>query len=149
MIISKPKAGRFCNILIRDLSLYWMSKKLKINIKYEFTFNKFNVIEFYKKLGIYNTLNKNLYDNNLNKKNINIDENQLLKLLSGKIEIKRDLNYIFCSGFLQDPELILKLGHFLKNSDIKKDIINNNKFKDRYKNKNDLVIHIRCGDAVV
>ena len=48
MIISKPKAGRFCNILIRDLSLYWMSKKLKINIKYEFTFNKFNVIEFYK-----------------------------------------------------------------------------------------------------
>lgn len=99
---------------------------------------------------------KNIIDkyfiNKYSKKDIIfIDEIFLIDLINNKIQLNKDYVYICKNVFCQRIKtysFILKIIQYINNIDTPfvKNIINNNKFKNRYNNNNDIFIHIRSGD---
>ena len=80
-----------------------------------------------------------------------IDEIFLIDLINNKIKLNKDYVYICKNIFCQrinKYSFILKIIQYINNIDIPfvQNIINNNKFKNRYNNNNDIFIHIRSGD---
>ena len=53
-----------------------------------------------------------------------------------------------CNSYFQTKEISNYLYNYLNLPDISKNIINKNKFIERYNNNNDIFIHIRLGDVI-
>lgn len=113
--------------------------------------------------SLINLKNKNLKDETIhliesyfikkfNKKYlIFINENFIQDIFERKIKFNRNYIYIYQNIFFQKTKFynfMLKLIlHFNNiNNIIVQNLINNNKYKDRYNNNNDIFIHIRAGD---
>ena len=154
MIVSKSKSGRLCNILLRDLILFIIGEKNKHNIQFEFNIGSKHekaekCINFMKEIGLYN-LFKKIEKSNLDTINSEegINEIQLLQCFNNNFKLDKNKKYNFNFGYLQSNDFIICLTKYLisKNNRLIIEIINNNKFKNRYNKNNDLFIHIRNGD---
>lgn len=154
MIDSKKKNGRLCNILLRDLILFIIGEKHKHNIQFELNKGSKHVLKekcelFMKEIGLYNLFKKreksNLHTINSEE---GINEKQLLQCLNKQFKLNKNKRYYFNKGYLQSNDFIIHLTKYLisKNNRLMIEIINNNKFKNRYNKNNDLFIHIRNGD---
>jgi hypothetical protein len=124
--------GRLGNQIIRNLAVSLLAKKHNLKVDY---FNK----DLINKLGIelFNGSNSYNYIQNLTDDNYftiyNIDE----------------LNYNLNpnNNFFQTKEITNFLYNYLHKDEIKSNIIDNNPFKQRYTQNNDLFIHIRLTDV--
>jgi len=154
MIVSKSKNGRLCNILIRDLILFIIGEINKHNIQFEFNIGSSHeksekCINFMKEIGLYNLFKKREKSNlHIINSERGISEKQLLHCLNKSFKLCENTKYIFNKGYLQSNNFIIHLTKYLisKNNRLMIEIINNNKFKNRYNKNNDLFIHIRNGD---
>ena len=80
-----------------------------------------------------------------------IDELFLNNIINNNLQINKDYIYICHRVFCQrnkNYNFILKILQYINdiNNTFVQNIINNNKFKDRYNNNNDIFIYIRAGD---
>ena len=124
--------GRLGNQIIRNLALSLLAKKYNLYVEY----SNYNIIN--NKLGIELFIGKNKY-----KKTIKIKNRHYLKYFKNQININYNLN--FMNDYFQTEEITNIIHNTIKNQ--KDKIINKNKYKDRYKNNNDLFLHIRLGDV--
>lgn len=128
------------NYFFKNMTGYFLSKKYKYNCIYNKGFEK---------LGI--DFNKyNIYENyNLDQNIINITDDELYLYFEDKKKFLHNKKYKLLQ-YCQLPfisKLILK--HFSdENFELRKSIINNNIYKSRYKNNNDLIIHLRLLDPL-
>ena len=126
--------GRFGNLFFINMVLHFFACKYNLKCNYKY-FNKFKI------LGIDFYVGKKIYD-----KNLLITEKNFLDIIKNHNE---STNVIITNNvWFQDYDVCLYLKNFFNRSEIKKKIINNNLFKDRYNNNNDLFVHIRLGDIV-
>ena len=125
-----PDYGRFCNNIIRNMSLSFIAEKhnLKTNYSYHDKINK---------LGIKLFSGEKVWRNTVIVKNKNFFK--ILK--SNKLDFNVDMNHDFFQT--------LEISNMIKERLIsqKKDIMENNPFKERFNNNKDLFIHIRLGDV--
>lgn len=138
MFTCQQSGGRLGNQFIRNMMIYLLSKKYNTGGKYE------NPNEFLK-LGI------NFRDNHINnfKSQYIIPENECVKYLEDDMKIDNCTHYNLQEGYYQSPNHIKHITNYFSNHDneLCKSIIDNNKFK--YKNNNDIFIHIRAGDIFI
>ena len=118
--------GRLCNRLIRNLAVSFIAKKHDLLIEYCDS----DKIE---KLGIFLFTGTKFY----NKESILTDENYFLYLNKENIESNINPNF----DFFQTKEITNMIYSYLRNEN-KDNIIASNIFKERYKNNNDIFIHI-------
>ena len=131
IICTTETNGRLGNQIIRNLAFNFIAKKhdLKVNYSNQDLINKLG-IDLYSGNKIYKftqELNDDNYFDILNSDNLmfNLDPNK------SYFQTNKIMNYLY---------------KYL-NNDIKSNIIENNPFKERYNNNNDLFIHVRLTDA--
>lgn len=124
--------GRLCNTIIRNLALSILAKKYDLYVEY-FNYDEINNI-----LGIKLFIGNKKYD-----KTVSINENTYMKYFNNNI--KNNANFDFNHHYFQSKKITTILHNRLTNN--KKNIIDKNPYKKRYKNNNDIFIHIRLGDA--
>jgi hypothetical protein len=124
-------AGRFGNHFFRNIYASFIAKKnnLKFNYSYKNYFDKLG-IELYNGINIYE---KTLLINDKNFYQYLFDNNN-------------DYNIQFEEMYAQTKDFSLYLFNYCNEINFKNNIINNNIFKDRYNNNDDVFIHIRIGD---
>jgi len=132
MTSTTAKNGRLGNQIIRNLAVSLIAEKHNLKVEY---CNK----ELIQKLGIELFSGTNSYTTT---KELT-DENYFT------IYTSKNLNYNLNPNnhYFQTKQITTMLYTYLHTPHIKSKIINNNPFKDRYKNNNDLFIHIRLTDA--
>jgi len=126
-----PGWPRFCNMLIKNIVTTLLAEKFNLKVVEYAHEEKCN------KLGI------NLFSGNSNYKKIyKLNDTNFLEIYS-----RDKINFNICTGghFFQTNE-ISKLIYKKLRGENKKNIIDNNKFKERYQNNKDIFIHIRLGD---
>lgn len=145
-----------------NMCVYMLSKKYKVNANYlnggsnicmSTDFNEHNNKNYaFRELGIFlNEKDNGLVKENNNKKII-LDQTDLLGLLNDEIKFDYQCDYIlhqksyFQRGKNNEgdeiPKKILKIFN-QKSNELRIKIIENNFYKKRYNNNNDLVIHLR------
>jgi hypothetical protein len=124
--------GRLGNQLIRNLAVSLVAKKHNLRVRYcnKHLFNKLG-IKLFSGTNSYKYMNDLTNDNyfkiyNNDKLNYNLNPNK---------------------NYFQTKEITNFLYNYLHKDEIKSNIINNNKFKDRYNKNNDLFIHVRLTDV--
>ena len=76
-----------------------------------------------------------------------ITDTQIKQFLDGDLSIDKSTKYIFNPPcWCQDSGIVKHITHYFANSEneLCDNIISRNKYKDRYKNNNDMFIHIRA-----
>jgi hypothetical protein len=126
------KRGRLGNQIIRNLALSILAEKYDLYVEYS-SYNDIN-----NKLGIELFVGNKKYD-----KTVVVNNNNYMDYYNNNI--KNDANFDFMKDFFQSEEITTILYNHLNNKMI--NIINKNPYKERYKNNNDLFLHIRLGDA--
>lgn len=126
--------GRFCNHIIRALAASFIAKQRNL---------KFNYGQYFDKMV---SLGIKLYEGTMTYKNPQIisDSNIMIYLIDN-IPIYR--NIIIDRYYFQTKDFSNYLYNYYKNADNHKSIIDANKFNSRYKNNNDVFIHVRLGDV--
>ena len=124
--------GRLCNQIIRNLAVSILAEKNNLHINYA----NYHIIN--DKLGIKLFIGKLKYDNTRI-----IKEYNYKKILDRKIDYNINLN----NEYFQSYGISDIIFTHLNTSKIKNNIIEKNRFKNRYNNNNDLFIHIRLGDV--
>jgi len=132
MSITTEKNGRLCNQIIRNLSLSILAKKYDLYVKYS------NYDNINNKLGIELFIGNKKYD-----KTIIINNDNYMNYFNNNIENNSNLD--FMKAHFQSEEISSILNNHLRNN--MKNIINKNPYKERYKNNNDIFLHIRLDDA--
>jgi hypothetical protein len=125
-------AGRLGNHIIRNLAVSLLAEKKNIKVDYS---NK----DLINKLGIELFSGSNSY----NCTEFLTDNNYFTIYNSDELNYNLNPN----SSFFQTKEITNFLYNYLHRDNIKSNIINNNSFKERYNNNNDLFVHIRLTDA--
>jgi hypothetical protein len=126
--------GRLGNQIIRNLAVSFIAKKHNLNVNYSshhLISNQLGIDLFNSGTQIYSIM-KEL--NELNYFDIYNADN-----------ITYNLNPN--NSFFQTKEIFNMIYNYLNYDIIKSNIIQKNKFKERYNNNNDLFIHIRLGDV--
>jgi hypothetical protein len=123
--------GRLGNQIFRNLAVSFLAKKNNLSVDYS---NK----ELMSKLGIQLYSGDLVYDNH-----IVVDENNYLALYNGKVESNVDAN----NAFFQTKEISKIMYDYLRDEEQILEITRNNGYRDRYRNNNDVFIHVRLGDA--
>lgn len=120
--------GKLCNQIIRNLSLSILAKKYDLYVTYS-NYDKIN-----------NQLGIELYvGNNKYKKTKVIKNNDFIKYFEKNI--KDNVNFNFMKDYFQSEKITTILhNHLIENM---KNIIDKNPYKDRYKNNNDVFLHVR------
>lgn len=142
---SSNKKGRFGNQFIRAMAVHFIAQKLKIQPKYPpIDLEKFG-LQFYQ---LPNEL-KNTPDNEKNKEIINLKEENFMDYLGltpphVSPNTCLNLNLIWCLN----SNFTFKMWEYLRNPDVKTNIVAANPNKGRYDNNNDLFIHVRLGDVI-
>lgn len=134
MSISKG-GGRLGNQIIRNLAANIICKKHDLYCNY---FDYLNSYESIKQLGINLFIGKNIYNNTI----LLTEESYPLIYESNELFT----NNLMISDFFQTDYVMQLIYKYLRNDEIKENIINANPFKDRYNSNNDLLIHIRLDD---
>ena len=125
-------AGRLCNQIIRNLALSILSKKYDLFVRYS------NYDNINNKLGIKLYVGSKTYDNN-----VLINNDNFMNYYNNNI--KNDANFDLNNDYFQSEEITTILYKHLTNNN--RNIIHNNPYKKRYKNNNDIFLHIRLTDA--
>mgnify|MGYP003706964219 CR=1 FL=1 len=125
--------GQLCNQIIRNLALSLIAEKNNLYVTYS-NFDKIN-----NKLGIILFVGKNKYHNTEI-----IGGGDYMEYFQSKSAIKCNLN--FMHGYFQNKQITNILYNHLRLN--KKHIMDKNPYKFRYKNNNDVFLHIRLTDAV-
>ena len=127
-------AGRLCNNIIRNLALSVLAEKYDLYARYSY----YDAIN--------NTLGIELFigGNKNYKKNVIIRDDNYMNYFNNNIE--NDANFhVIKNTFFQTEEITTILYHHLSNK--RENIIDKNPYKERYKNNNDIFLHIRLGDT--
>ena len=126
--------GRLCNQIIRNLAVSFIAKKHNLNVNYA----NYDLIS--SQLGIDLFIGTNIYS----------DTNELNELNYFDIYNASNITYNLNpnNNFFQTPENSIMMRDYLHSDIIKSNIIEKNKFKERYNNNNDIFIHIRLGDMI-
>jgi len=132
MTSTTTENGRLGNQIIRNLSVSLLAKKHNLKVDYS---NK----ELIQILGIELFSGTNSY----NTTKALTDENYFIIYNSDIINYNLNPN----DHYFQTKKITNMLYKYLHNPNIKSNIINNNPFKERYRNNNDLFIHIRLTDV--
>jgi len=139
--------GRFGNIFIRNFVTEYIAKKNNLKIEYE----RYNQFE---KLGIKLFIGANFYDETLvitdeNIDSIIFDNNIFNTYASNRNIIFRQDNYNPFSlpdyAWCQTSSIV---SHIRNVVNFENRIYENNPYKARYNNNNDLFIHVRLGDII-
>ena len=128
--------GRFGNLFFINMFLHFYSKKNDLLCNYKY-FDNFT------KLGIELNIGTKIYDINL----LLTEQNYVLILNNETDDFKPSNIIIHNDIWLQNKDFGLYLQHYFSNHIYKNKIVNNNCFKERYNNNNDLFIHLRLGDV--
>lgn len=131
---SNIHCGRFGNLFFINMFLNIMAMKynLKCSYKYADKFKQLGII-FYKGANTYNT-------------NLLVTEKNFIYLLND--EHLEPCNIIITNDVWFQTKFFCQILHrYFKLDKIKSKVINSNKYITRYKNNNDLFIHIRLGDV--
>ena len=125
--------GRLGNQIIRALAASFIAKQN--NLK----FNYGQYIDNIKELGINLFINGTLTF----KTDVDITDANLMQCINTPLFRNINVN----KYFFQTKEFSNYLYNYYKQTENNKSIINNNKFKERYNNNNDLFVHVRLGDV--
>lgn len=126
--------GRLGNQIIRNLAVSMIAEKYNLYVKY----SSHNIIN---NLGIRLFVGENNY-----KKTVLLSDDNYFTILD-QIE-PLDANVNPNHNFFQTQEITNFLYNYLHTDNIKTQIIDKNPYKDKYRNNNDVHIHIRLTDAV-
>ena len=129
---SKIHNARFGNLFLINMAIHFISSKFNLKFEYKY-FQKF------KNLGIDFFIGKKTYD-----KTILLCDKSFINII--KYKHKRTNIAIDNNMWCQDKDFIFFLKEYFNQEHIRLKIINNNIFKERYNNNNDLYIHVRLGD---
>lgn len=122
--------GRLCNQIIRNIIISLIAEKNDIYVEY-------SSHEKIDKLGILLFVGKKYPV-----ESIRVTEKNFLEILNGS-----HCKILCTKKFFQRKGCIDKVYEYLTSEKIKQNIIERNPFQDRYKNNNDLFVHIRLGDV--
>jgi hypothetical protein len=125
--------GRFGNLFFVNMCLHFMALKFNLKCSYKY-FNKFN------EMGIYLHIGDNEYPTN-----IVLNEYIFLDVIQS-INLEKQNIIINNENWFQTKNFAEYLKNYFNIPYYKNKIINNNIFKKRYNNNNDVFIHIRLGD---
>jgi hypothetical protein len=127
--------GRLCNHIIRAHAASFIAKQR--NLK----FNYGQYFDIMKQLGI------NLYTEGqmTYKLEQHISDIDIMSYIKSTIPIFR--NIYLNRSYFQTKDFSIYLYNYYQKTENQQSIINSNKFKDRYKNNNDVFVHIRLGDV--
>ncbi len=127
--------GRLGNHFFRNIYFDYISRKHNIKFKYGY-FNEF------KKLGI------NLFVDGKNtfQESIIINDRNFMEFINNDIIINKNFEFVEDSYF-QTKEFTHFIKKYFDEDNLYENIINNNIFKNRYNNNDDVYIHIRIGDV--
>lgn len=145
MILVEPPQGDMCNHLIKYIIAFLLANKFSIQIKSKCT--KFN--KKFIELGLHLNTHNNIYPpyDEDSVTAIHLDNNSVIFLLDKQsTNIDKNQKYILTrANFYQNPQIMRHIIKYFNYYDNKlcQEIINNNKFKNRYNNNNDMIIHIR------
>jgi len=126
--------GRLGNLFIVNMALHFISKKNNLMVEYKF-FDKLT------KLGIELTKGEINYED---EDTIDLTDENFFNFITGD-PINKNIsivNNVWC----QTAEFALFLKSYFNEEPQKKNIVNHNKFNNRYNNNNDVFIHVRLGD---
>ena len=124
--------GRLCNQIIRNLCVSIIAKKYDLFVEYS-SYNQMT------ELGLDMFVGKNTYSNRIEL----TDDNFFTILNADSLTSNLNPNY----NYFQTKEITNYLFDYLRQDNIKNQIIEKNPFKSRYNNNDDCVIHIRLGDV--
>lgn len=126
--------GRLCNHIIRALAASFIAKQRNL---------KFNYGQYLDKMV---SLGIKLYEGNMTYKNPQIiTDIDIMSYLRNNIPIYRNIIVNRC--YFQTKDFSNYLYNYYQNSSNQQSIIDANKFNKRYKNNNDVFIHVRLGDV--
>ena len=123
--------GRLCNQIIRNIAVSIIAQKHNLLVNY---CNNTSFIE----LGIFLFIGTKTFENTI----LLTDTNYFNILNSNDLKYNLNPN----ENYFQTKEITNLIYEYLNSEPIKNNIINNNKYKERYNNNNDLFVHIRLGD---
>jgi len=119
--------GRFGNLFFVNMVLHFISQKYDLKVKYKY-------YEQFRNLGVHLFIGNKIYD-----KNIVLTEYNYFDLINNN-----DNNFtnivITNNAWFQNYEFCIFLKLYFYNTEIKNNIIKNNKFNNRYNNNNDLFL---------
>jgi len=125
--------GRFGNLFFVNMVLHFISKNYNLKTTYKY-YDKFL------NLGIDLFIGSNTYENNTYLTEINYFD-----LINKKDNFTNII--ITNNSWFQNYEFCLYLEIYFNKNEIRKKIIKKNKFIERYRNNNDLYIHVRLDDV--
>jgi len=132
--------GRFGNIFIRNFVAQYIAKKNNLKMTYE-RYDQF------KKLGIKLFIGTNFYDEIID--SIIFDENVFNRYVANRNIIFRQDNYNPFSlpdyAWCQTSSIVSYIRNVVN---FKNRVFENNPYKARYSNNNDMFIHVRLGDII-
>lgn len=122
--------GRFCNHLIRNLTVSFIAKKIDLYVEYSF-------YDEMSQIGIPLYIGTKLYNDIIILTNENCNE-----ILNNPPYANMYTNGAYCQN-----EYVSKMIYkFLRNDQVRTNIILKNPFNSRYNKNNDCFVHIRLGD---
>jgi len=128
--------GRLGNLFFINMCLHFISKKNNLYCGYQF-------YEEIKQLGVELFIGEKTYDGT---STIPLSESNFFDFIVGDCINKNIsiVNNVWC----HTPEFARYLRSYFYEEKNKNSIINNNLYKERYNNNNDVFIHIRLGDII-
>ena len=132
MSFTETTNGRLCNQIIRNLALSLIAEKNNLYAKY----SSFDIIN--NELGITLFVGEKIYNSTKV-----VNNGNYMAFFQSKSPIKCNLN--FMHDYFQNKEITNILYNHLQLN--KKHIMEKNPYKFRYKNNNDVFLHVRLGDA--
>jgi hypothetical protein len=125
--------GRLCNHIIRNLAVSLIAEKYDLYVDYSYI-NSINA------LGITLYCGKNKYPEKITLNDRNYMTIYNSSTLCHNLNMNGDI-------YLQAKEIIHLIYQHLRKEEVMRNIIDINLYKDRYKNNNDIFVHIRLGDT--
>jgi hypothetical protein len=143
-MISCIGAGRLGNKIFRNLYGYFVCKENDFKMIVDDQINMINLgLDFKKHSIMLNSIDKNKYNIIL------LSDNNIDNYLENINNFTKDDIYIL-EGYCQTEYFSKYLFDYFSNKEnfLVQTIIQNNKYKERYNNNNDLIIHVRQGDVM-
>ena len=127
-------SGRLCNQIIRNIVCSQLSEKYNLKFQYEY-------YDEITKLGIRLYTEGCYFHNNT----LHLTDNDFHRFMYDE-ELKS--NIFTNRTFFQNEYFAKYFWKYFKTDEIKSSIMDHNLFKERYKNNNDVYVHLRLGDVI-
>jgi hypothetical protein len=129
--------ARFGNLFFLNMLGHFISTRNDIEMEYKYE-------DKYKELGIEFYSGKKTYETDF----ILSDDN-FMNFMYENNKKPREKNIVFTNEmWCHNRNFCFLLEEYFKNKDVRKKVMNTNLFNSRYKNNNDLYVHVRLGDTV-